>query len=178
MPSESPNLSWLRSLKLDGHPEFGAKLFELLDGHRADLNMLEQQTNSNLNGSTAPPPVPTKLTVVPHPQGVQYSIQHDAEFYADPLYEIDVTANNTTHSMDVGTSRNGVLPVGALTATYQVRTRYANGSSSNPVQAAGAVTGGAGSKSLLASQGSSTTRPSQPPGFGGAYRGTKPPVRG
>jgi len=45
MPSEAPNLDWVRSLKLEGHPEFGSNLFQLLDSFRGNLNQLEQQTN-------------------------------------------------------------------------------------------------------------------------------------
>src|SRR5580658_7858774 len=149
MPATAPNIEWIRSLKLEGHPEFGARLYQLLDSFRGNLDTLERQTNSNLTGQIAPPPMPSKLTIVPHPQGVQYSIQHDADFYADPLYEIDVNAGGITHSIDVGASRNGVLPVGKLTANYQVRTRYANGLSSAPVVAPTAVTGGSGSSALL-----------------------------
>lgn len=171
------NLEWLRSVRIDGHPEFGARLSEALSDLQKATGTIEQQTNSNASGPIAAPPVPSKLTVVPHPQGVQFSIHHDADLYADPLYEIDQTSQGVTHSIDVGTSRNGVIPNGNIRATYQVRTRYANGQSSAPVQAVKAVTGGGGSAALLPSQASSTTLPNQPPGFGGPFRGSKPPIR-
>src|SRR5277367_5025964 len=177
MPANAPNLAWIRSLKLEGHPEFGSKMYELLNSYKGNLDQMEQQGNFNLQGTPAAPPAPSSLKVMPHPQGVQFSISHDADFYQGVNYEIDATAAGVTHTYDVGTSRNGVLPVGALTANYQVRARYPNGTSTSPVQFPNAVIGGSGSTALLPSQGAGTTKGSQPPGFGGAYRGSKPPVR-
>lgn len=177
MPSNPPNLNWIRSLKLDGHPEFGAKLFEVLNSYKGNLDQIEQQGNFNLQGTPAAPPSPSALRVVPHPQGVQFSISHDAEFYQGIQYEIDATAGGTTHTYDVGSSRNGILPVGSLRANYQVRARYPNGASTAPVLFPNAVIGGGGTTALLPSQGAGTTRAAQPPGFGGPYRGNNPPVR-
>lgn len=171
------NLQWLRSLKIDGHPEFGAKLFEALNDVRNHLGTLEQQGNFNLQGTPGAPPQPSSLKVVPHPQGVQFAISHDADFYQGINYEIDATSGGVTHTYDVGASRNGILPVGNLTATYQARARYPNGNSTSPVQHPNPVIGGSGSSDLLPSQGAGTTKASQPPGFGGPYRGNTPPVR-
>jgi hypothetical protein len=177
MPANIRNLDWIRSLKLDGHPEFGARLFEALTDVRTGLGTLEQQTNSNLQGTPAPPPTPDALQIVPHPQGVQYAITHKSDFYQGVTYEIDATAGGVTHTYDVGTSRNGVLPVGALLANYQVRARYSSGASTPPVRFPNAVTGGRGSPTLLPSQAAGTTKAGQPPGFGGPYRGANPPTR-
>jgi hypothetical protein len=172
------NLDWLRSVKLDGYPDFGAHLCESLADLRTGLGTIEQQGNFNLQGNPAPPPLPDGLTIVPHPQGVQFSISHSADFYQGIQYEIDARAGNVTHTYDVGTSRNGILPVGQLTASYQVRARYPNGVSTSPVVYAKTITGGSGSPELLPSQGAGTTKAGQPPGFGGPYRGSRPPVRG
>jgi hypothetical protein len=172
------NLDWLRSLKLDGHPEFGARLHEALTDVKNSLGTLEQQGNFNLQGTPAAPPAPDALKVVSHPQGVQYQIMHNADFYKGATYRIDATAGNVTHTYDVGASRNGILPVGNLKADYQVRTTYPNGASSSAVRHPKTVIGGSGSTELLPSQGAGTTRAGQPPGFGGPYRGSTPPVRG
>lgn len=173
------NLAWLRSIKGNDLPEdFGSRMHEIVRDLISGTNTLEQQTNSDLNGMPAPPPLPDSLRVVSHPQGVQFSVSHNSEFYQGAQYEIDCKSGHVTHTYDVGTSRNGVLPVGNLTATYQVRTRYPNGASSGPVAFPDSVTGGGGKVDLLPSQSAGTTRPSQPPGFGGPYRGSKPPQRG
>lgn len=172
------NLEWLRSLKLDGHPDFGARLHEMFTDTRNGINTLEQQGNFSLQGTPAAPPMPNGLTVIPHPQGVQFAISHNADFYQGVQYEIDATAGSVTHTYDVGTSRNGILPVGNLNASYQVRARYPNGASTTPVRCPKAVIGGNGNASLLPSQAAGTTKANQAPGFGGPFRGSNPPVRG
>jgi hypothetical protein len=179
MPLQVRNLVWLRNLKGDTLPaDAGARLHEMVKDIISGVNTLETQTNSNLHGTPAAPPAPDALKVVSHPQGVQFSITHNADFYKGATYRIDATAGKVTHTYDVGASRNGILPVGNLKASYQVRTTYPSGLSSSAVRYSKTVTGGAGSASLLPSQGAGTTRASQPPGFGGPYRGSKPPDRG
>ena len=177
MPGDIRNLQWLRSIKIDGYPDLGSRLYEALTDTRTHLNTLEQQGNFNLQGTPAAPPSPSNLNITPHPQGVQFAITHDADFYQGINYEIDATSSGVTHTYDVGASRNGILPVGKLNATYQVRARYPNGSSTKAVQFPSPVIGGSGTSDLLPSQGAGTTRAAQPPGFGGPYRGNKPPTR-
>src|SRR4029077_15011980 len=105
------------------------------------------------------PPMPQSLRGVPHPQGVQFAISHDGNYYQGLKYEIDCTSHGVPHTYDVGSSRNGFLPVGPLTANYQVRVRYPNGTSSLPIPHTGPVVGGSVSTvSLLPSQGAGTTK--------------------
>lgn len=174
------NLPWLRSIKIGEVPAVNQRLYEMFSDIQTGVNTLESQTHSNLNGTAAPPPDPDALNVVPHPLGVEFAITHNADFYQGVKYEIDTTANGTTHSYDVGASRNGVLPVGPLTATYKVRALYPNGQSSNPVAFPKSVVGASVTKvAMLPGQGSGTTRQGQPPGFGGAFRSSTgvPPAR-
>lgn len=175
------NLAWLRGVKIPDHPGFGQRLYEMFADTASGINTLEQQTNSNLSGTPGAPPAPDGLTVVPHPQGVEFAIQHSGDFYQGLKYEIDCTSQGQTHSYDVGSSRNGFLPVGPLEATYQVRALYPTGQSSRPVvcgSPATVVRGASVSRvAMLPGQGSGTTKQGQPPGFGGAYRGSTPPVR-
>lgn len=178
------NLDWLRSVKIDGNPSFGQRLYELVNDIRGGVNTLEQQGNFDLSGTPGAPPQPQELTVVPHPQGVEFAIRHEGEFYQGVNYEIDHTANGQTHSYSVGGSRNGFLPVGPTVGTYQVRALYPNGKSSTPVVYGGIqakTVRGASVKevAMLPGQGSGTTRQGQPPGFGGAFRSQTgaPPVR-
>lgn len=174
------NFDWLRTVKLDGIPAFGQRFYELLSDARRDVSTLEQQTNSSLGGNPGAPPAPDALNVVPHPQGVEFAITHNSDFYQGIKYEIDATSGGTTHSYDVGSSRNGFIPVGPLTATYRVRSLYPNGQSSAPVAYPTPVIGASVSRvAMLPGQGSGTTRQGQPPGFGGAFRSSNgaPPVR-
>ena len=178
------NLAWLRSLKIPDQPSFGQRFSEMISDIQTGVGVLEQQTNSNLAGNPGAPAAPDALNVVPHPQGVEFAISHNANFYQGIKYEIDATANGTTHSYDVGSSRNGFLPVGPLTATYKVRALYPTGQSSPPVAYGGSqpkpVIGASVSQvAMLPGQGSGTTRQGQPPGFGGPFRSPNgaPPVR-
>jgi hypothetical protein len=171
------NLDWLRSLKLDGHPEFGARLHELVTDLKNSVSTIEQQTNSNAAGTPTAPTQPDALHIVPHPAGVQFAITHKSDFYKGISYRIDAMAGGVTHTYDVGASRNGILPVGNLKANYQVRATYPSGASTAAVRYPKTVTGGSGTAALLPSQGAGTTRAGQPPGFGGPYRGNTPPVR-
>src|SRR5271170_588152 len=179
------NLDWIRTLRIPDMPSAGQRLYELFSDVRNGVNTLESQTNSDLQGFPGPPPQPQELTVVPHPQGVEFAIRHEGEFYQGVQYEIDHTAQGQTHSYSVGASRNGFLPVGPTAGTYQVRALYPNGKSSTPVVYGGIqpkVVYGASVKTvaMLPGQGSGTTRQGQPPGFGGAFRSASgaPPIRG
>jgi len=178
------NLDWLRTVKIPDNPTFGQRLYEMMADIQRNGNTLEQQGNFSLNGRPGPPPTPQELTVVPHPQGVEFAIRHEGEFYQGIQYEIDHTANGQTHTYSVGGSRNGFLPVGPTNGTYQVRALYPNGQSSPPVAyggpAAKMVRGASVSHvQMLPGQGSGTTRQGQPPGFGAAFRSANgaPPVR-
>ena len=178
------NLDWLRTLKIPDNPTAGQRLYEVVSDIQKGVNVLESQTNSDLQGQPGAPPQPQQLTVVPHPQGVEFAIRHEGEFYQGINYEIDHTANGQTHSYSVGASRNGFLPVGPTVGTYQVRALYPNGKSSTPVVYGGIqakVVHGASVRevAMLPGQGSGTTRQGQPPGFGGAFRSVSgaPPVR-
>jgi hypothetical protein len=181
MPSQPKNLDWIRSVDPKNLPtDFGHRLYQCLQDLTTNDNVVAQQGNFSLDGNPTAPPQPQALNMVPHPQGVQYQIQHEGEFYQGINYEIDMTAQGQTHTFDVGSSRNGVLPVGPVTASYQVRARYPNGKSGNAVAFSQPVRGASVSQvTLLPSQGAGTTRPSQPPGFGGPYRSSNgaPPVR-
>ena len=178
MTAQLRNLDWLRTAKPTDEG-YSARLFEALSDVKSGLGTLEQQGNFNLQGTPAAPPTPDALKVVSHPQGVQFSISHNADFYKGIGYKIDATSDSgVTHTYDVGSSRNGVLPVGNLKASYQVRATYPNGLSTPAVRHNKTVVGGGGTSDLLPSQGAGTTRAGQPPGFGGAYRGSKPPARG
>lgn len=174
------NLDWLRKIKVEGVPDFGQRMYEILSDTKRGVETIEQQGNFSCNGTPSAPPQPDGLKIMPHPSGIQFAIKHDGEFYQGIQYEIDATSSGVTHTYDVGSSRNGVLPVGNLAASYQVRARYPNGQSSPAFRLGNPVTGGGGSAALLPSEGAGTTRRGQPPGFGSSFRSSNgaPPVRG
>src|ERR1700744_6361980 len=178
------NLDWLRSVKIPDNPTFGQRMYEMFLDVQKNGNTLEQQTNSDLSGYPGPPPSPQELTVVPHPQGVEFAIRHEGEFYQGVQYEIDHTSNGQTHSYSVGASRNGFLPVGPTVGPYQVPALYPHGQSSRAIAYGGPspkTVRGASVKAvaMLPGQGSGTTRQGQPPGFGSAFRSANgaPPIR-
>jgi len=182
------NLDWLRRLKVDGAPEIGARLHEMVNDLVRGVNTLESQTNANLDGQPAPPPAIQGVNVVPHPQGVDISIQHDGNFYEGLGYYVDYADNphfQNARTQFIGDSRNHILPVGNWGGYYQVRAKYPTGVSTAPVIFGGPVPrlvkgGSVSTVSLLPTQGAGTTRRGQPPGFGSSFRSANgaPPVRG
>jgi hypothetical protein len=179
------NLAWLRSLKLDGHPEFGAKLFEALTDVRSGLDTLEQQTNSNLNGIPAAPPAPQSVKVTPTAVGHHVSINDGTDFYRGKYYHVESSEDrHFTNPFPEysGPAREINLATGPRALHFRVFASYQNSDNSAVVYHGGAiprpVIGGTAFKPG-SSQGSGTGRPSQ--GFAGfgptPWRGSKPPAR-
>jgi hypothetical protein len=185
MPASAPNLAWVRSLKLDSHPEFGAKLYELLSSYRDNLNVLEQQTNSNLGGTPTAPPNLQAITVTPTEVGHHISINHGAEFYRGLYYHVESADNpHFTNPFPEysGPAREINLATGSRRLYFQAFASYQNSANTPIVYHGGqqpqSVLGG---KSFTSgqSQGSGTGRPGEGrSGFGNvAYRGSNPPTR-
>src|ERR1700733_549848 len=82
------NLSTIRNWSTPEIPDLGARLHETIQDMIKQDRLLEQQTNGNLEGNPTPPPKPQSLTITPHPQGVQFSIQHEGNFYQGISYHI------------------------------------------------------------------------------------------
>jgi hypothetical protein len=185
MPADSPNLSWVRSLKLEGHPEFGAKLFELLSSFKGNLDTLEQQTNSNLNGTPAPPPNIESVTVSPTAVGHHISINHGAAFYRGLFYHVESADNphfTNPYPEYSGPAREINLATGPRRLYFQVFASYQNSGNTRVI-----FHGGANPQSVIGgtayqpapSQGGGTSRPGEGrAGFGAVpYRGNLPPTR-
>jgi hypothetical protein len=185
MPAEAPNLDWVRTLRLDGHPEFGSNLFKLLSSYRDNLNVLEQQTNSSLNGPTTAPPNLQSVTVTPTDVGHHISINHGAAFYRGLYYHIESADNpHFTNPFPEysGPAREINLATGRKSLYFQAFASYQN-SSNTPIVFHGgqnpqAVLGGT-AVARGTSQGSGTGLPGEGrSGFGTVpYRGTNPPKR-
>jgi hypothetical protein len=185
MPASAPGLDWVRSLKLEGHPEMGANLHRLLRSFRDDLNTLEQQGNFNLNGTPAAPPNIQNVTVTPTSVGHHISINHGEAFYQGLYYHVESADNpHFTNPFPAysGPAREIDLATGNQTLYFQAFASYQN-SGNTPVvyhggQTPQPVTGG---KNVPrgTSQGGGTGRPGEGrSGFGPVpWRGLNPPVR-
>lgn len=180
------NLDWLRSLKLDGVPEFGARMKELVSDLAGGINVLEQQTNSNLDGIPAPPPRLQAVTVTATGVGHHVSINHGADFYRGVYYHVE-SADNPHFSNPFpaysGPAREIDLATGSQKLYFRAFASYQNSNNTSTIFHGGAtpqpVTGGT-AVPRGTSQGGGTGRPGEGiAGFGPAqYRGSKPPARG
>ena len=185
MAANLRNLEWLRSLKLDGHPEFGARLYEMLADVRTGLRTLEQQTNSNLSGTPAAPPGLQSIKASPTHVGHHVSINHGADFYRGIYYHVESADNpHFTNSFPEysGPAREINLATGPRALYFRAFASYQNSDNTSPVYHGGTqprpVLGGT-AFTPGSSQGSGTGRPSE--GFSGfgpvPFRGGKPPAR-
>src|SRR5260370_20771666 len=75
------NLDWVRGLKIEGHPDAGARLYELLSDLTKNDHQIAQQVNASLSGNTPPPPSLQGVIATPTPAGVHVSIQHERAYY-------------------------------------------------------------------------------------------------
>lgn len=182
------NLDWIRTLKIDGAPEFGPRLYEAISDMAKATDTLAQQTNSNLSGNPAPPPRIQAVTVTPTETGAHVSITHEGEFYRGIEYHAEYSASpNFTNPFPVhmGPAREQDVPVGSKTLYWRAFAQYPTGSPTSAVYHGGtspaAVTGGK-SFPLGTSQGSGTGRAGEGiQGYGAQPFRSKtgaPPVRG
>lgn len=180
------NLAWLRSLKIEGVPDAGARLHEIVQDLMKGTNTLEQQTNSNLDGVPAPPPRLQAMTVTPTSVGHHVSINHGASFYRGIYYHVE-TSDNAHFSNPFpaysGPAREIDLATGAQKLYFRSFASYQNSDNTTTIFHGGSVpqpvTGGTHVPRGV-SQGSGTGRPGEGvSGFGTLqYRGNNPPERG
>lgn len=173
-----PNLDWIRGVEIDGHPGFGAKLYQSLHTLALGVSTIAQQTNANPSGTPEAPPPVQQVTVTPHPQGVDVSIKHEGQFYQGLEYYVDYADNPSfvnARTEHIGQTRNAIIPVGQWNGYYQVRASYPSGISTRPVLNGGAVAqmvrgGSTSAVAMQPTQGCGVTLPGQPPGFGNSFR--------
>lgn len=185
--SETPrNLSWLRKLKVDGIPDFGSRMHELVSDLVSNQKQIAQQTNSDLSGNPAPPPPLQSVSVTPTEVGHHISIAHEGDFFQGNVYHIESSeSSNFTnpHPEYTGPAREINLATGTQNLHFRAFASYLNGANTAPVFHGGTtpvpVKGGTASPRGQ-SQGSGTGRPGQGlSGYGPVpYRGSKPPQRG
>lgn len=185
MPDQPRNLAWLRSLKLDGIPDFGSRLHELVSDLVSNQNQIAQQTNSSLTGTPAAPPAPQSMTATPTEVGHHISIAHDDDFYQGAVYHVESSESSSfTNPFPeyTGPSREINLATGSQNLYFRAFTSYINSANSTPVFHGGStptpVKGGT-NVPRGTSQGGGTGRPgSGLSGYGPLpFRGSKPPQR-
>jgi hypothetical protein len=190
MSMTARNLDWLRSVKVEGVPGFGARLHECVTDIINGVQNIEQQTNTNASGTPAAPPPIDSVTVTPTSVGHHVSIQHGAEFYRGAHYHVEYADNPAfTNPFPAysGPAREIDLATGNKTLYVRAFPSYNNTGNAEPAYHGGAiplpVTGGtAGNHLVNTSQGSGTGQPGQGlQGFGQApFRSVTgaPPTRG
>ena len=185
MPQSPRNLAWLRALKLDGVPDFGSRMHELVTDLVANQHQLAQQTNSSLTGSPMPPPPLQSMTVTPTEVGHHISITHEGDYYRGVVYHVESADNpHFTNPFPeyTGPSREINLATGTQKLHFQAFASYLNSGNTSPVFHGGStpipVTGG---KNVPrgTSQGGGTGKPGSPyAGYGPVpFTGSKPPGR-
>jgi hypothetical protein len=171
MPITLKNLSFFKNLN-DWTPEAGQKLTELIQEMAQGVNNIEQQTNSNANGTPQAPPAINSLNVTGSNGHFQVAINHEgAEFYRGVQYFVEHSASPhfiDPHIVPLGTSRNANIFLGNATRYFRAYASYGasppgpavyHGTLSQPkaVVGGGTVPG----PSFVNSQGSGTGTPGQ-----------------
>lgn len=194
MPVDRKQLEYLRSVRIDGAPDFGQKLYEILNNMVAkSLDNLEQQTNSNVNGQPAAPPAPDAVDATAQGDGrIQIGISHQAsEFYRGNNYFIEHASNpefSDPQVQSLGPARNGSIYVGNQARYVRVYNQYPGSNPSAPVylgsssQPRAVHAGGPNAPvRFMPSMGSGTGKPGQGlSGFGNVpyrSRNGQPPTR-
>lgn len=187
MSANIRNLDWIKSVKVPGHEDFGARLFEALTDVKSGLGTLEQQTNSNLNGAPDPPPGLQAIKVTPTAVGHHVSISHGAEFYRGIHYHVEYADNShftNPFPAYTGPAREIDLATGPRSLFFRAFASYQNSGNTALIYHGGAtpkvVPGGISTSLSQQSQGSGTCQPGEGhSGFGNiSFRGSKPPTRG
>lgn len=187
MPETPRNLAWLRNLKIDGVPDAGARLHELITDLVTNDRQLAQQTNASLSGNPPSPPKLQNVSVTPISTGVHISIAHEGEYYRGVEYHGEYADNqhfSNPFPFTMGPNREHDLPIGNQKLFYRVFTQYQTGSPGTPIYHGGAtpvaVTGGT-EIARGQSQGAGTGRPGEGiQGYGSVpFRSSTgaPPVR-
>lgn len=186
MPVNVRNLAWLRGLQIDGVPDAGARLHEIITDLAKGMNTMEQQTNSNMNGNPAPPPALQSMTVTPTSVGHHVSINHEGDYYRGATYHVESADNphfTNPFPAYTGPAREIDLATGSHKLYFQAFASYPNSGNTTQVYHGGttpqAVTGGVSTPRPALSRGSGTGKPGQGlSGYGPTpYTGSKPPVR-
>lgn len=195
MPLSLEDINWLRSYDGTNHAEFSRRLATILTNVVNGANTMEQQTNSNMNGSPIAPPKVDALSV--KGQNGHYSLSiHDSNknIFRGVNYYVEHSEDpsfSNPQKIHIGDPRDHTVFLGSGTRYFRAYSAYASSPSSPPTyhgteaQPIGVDAGGSiGPPATLPVQGSGTG-PSGPDGGGSGpgpipFRSPvpgKPPVR-
>ena len=143
------NLDWLSKVRVEGHPEFGAKLYQALKSIQTAHNNIELQTNTNSSSEPTPPPAINGFKVSSQNGHFSYQINDNNQIYRGAEYFVEHADNphftNATQ-VKVGPARNGSVFLGNVTRYWRAYSAYGTSPASPPVYHGGsqpiAVTGG------------------------------------
>lgn len=186
------NLDWVRGLRVENVPDFGAKLYESLSDLDRHLGNVTEQTNANRTGQPLSPPAPNTLNVIAQDGHFHAEIADGGKFYRGIHYYIEHADNPSFQNpvtVHLGSTRSWDKFLGNSTRYFRAYSAYGSSPAGPPVYhgsvvAPQPVTGGGSipGPKFLPSQGSGTGTPGQGgqgPGSA-AYRSPTgaPPVRG
>jgi hypothetical protein len=159
------NLDWVRSLKIAGHPEAGAKLYEALSDIVNAATNIESQTNTNASGEPISPPPIQGLQISARNGHFQIAIHDGGSIYRGIRYYIEHADNSqfsNPQRICLQDARNHNLFLGNVTRYFRAYSAYSSSSPSNPVYFGGStpqpVVGGGtvNGPNFLADQGTGT----------------------
>jgi hypothetical protein len=155
------NLEFIRKVQIEGHPEFGARLYETLNAIIQGQKNIGLQTNASLNEPTPPPPQINNLEVSASGGVAHVSIADDNEIYRGVSYHVQYSkdaAFSSPITVHMGPSRDIRIPVGSDPLYYRAFSDYPTSAPSTPVYHGGTT------PVAIAAQGSN--QPSVPSGKG------------
>jgi hypothetical protein len=179
------NINEIRKWSIPGVPDMGARLAETLRDMVRDTRVLAQQTNSNLEGNPSAPANLQGMNVVPHENGFDVAIHHDADIYRGIQYHVDYADNPAfqgARTWPMGETRNSIIPLGNRKLFFRAWAKYPNSDATPPVMHGGrvpvSVQGGTASP-LLPTQGFGTSLSNQQSHQQPAWRSSNgaPPVK-
>jgi len=136
------NLDWIRDLKIQGHPEAGAKLYEALaDIVKATAN-IESQTNTNAGGQAIPPPPIQGLQISARNGHFQIAIYDQGNIYRGIRYYVEHADNpsfSNPQRICLQDARNHNLFLGNVTRYFRAYSAYSSSGPSNPVYFGGPI---------------------------------------
>lgn len=177
------NIAWLRGLRLQGQPDFGPRMHELVADIVSGQDQIAQQTNTSTTAQPLPPPQLSNIKASGGNGIFHVSLTHPGEFYRGAQYHLEYSADpqfGVSFPISAGASREWRGSLGKMVLHFRAATSYGTSPPSAWVYS-GPVDGtGPSDPSLPAqSQGSGTGHPGQ--GLQGSgvnpYRGTAPPIR-
>lgn len=168
MPLNVKNLDWLQKVRVEGHPEFGAKLYQALQSIQTAHNNVEMQTNTNSTGDPAPPPAINGFNVKAQNGHFSFEIQDNNDIYRGINYIVEHADNpqfTNAEQIHLNSARNGSQFFGNVTKYFRAYSAYGPSNPSAPRYHGGAqpiaVSGGGsvGGPASTVNQGSGTGAP-------------------